>query len=446
MLDSLLSLALIAPFPAYGPSQPEAVRTVVVPGVPAQITLSQAVAIAAGSSPVLASARATLQLARLGVAQPRTGLLPNLSATATYASGNETTGAYGGAVEKSALLNLQQLVYDGGRVVAQIRSASFAAGSAGETYSRQLQTLSYDVAQAYYGALQAESQVHLQLQIVEQNRTQETLIAAQIRAGTVAPVDLETAQIPTEQARVSVLRAQGSALSALATFASTLGLRPDAAVAPLDDVRAIVLTTLPQGLPLDYDMADRRALLQRPDYLAAQAQVESSVASVRASRLGHSPSLSLVAVGGSQAFGTVDAPLGTVDSVGAEIVVPLFDQNITNVEVAQAGARLDQSRAALESLRLQVSTNVRQGLVQLISARAALAATDDELSKARDVLSATQRQYREGQTSLALLLNAQTQLSAAETDRLVSLYDVRQSEQTYLYALGENDFERTPAR
>jgi outer membrane protein len=441
MLDAALALALVIPFPAYGSPQPQAVRTVPIPGVPTEVTLTQAISIAAAASPILASARATLHLTQLGVDQARTGELPNLSVAGTYASGNAATGAYGGAVEKSASLNLQQLVFDGGRVAAQIRSARFGAGGAGDTYARELQTLAYNVAQAYYTALQAESQVHLQLEIVDQNQSQEALIAAQIRAGTVAPIDLETAQIPTTQARVSVLRAQGAQLSALAAFAATLGLRADAAVAPIGDPRVIDESALPPHTPLDYDVAIDRALLSRPDYLAAQAQVDASGENVRANRLTHAPTLSLVASGGYQAFGTVAAPLSAVDSVGANVALPLFDQNVTNVAVAQAVAQFDQTRAALDASQLQVRADVREALVQLIAARAALEAVETELSKARDVLSATQTQYRAGQTSLALLLNAQTQLTNAETDRLTSIYDVRQSEQTYLYALGENDLE-----
>ena len=51
--------------------------------------------------------------------------------------------------------------------------------------------------------------------------------------------------------------------------------------------------------------------------------------------------------------------------------------------------------------------------------------------------------YRAGVTTLPLLLNAQVGLTQAETDELNAVYGLRQAEQTYLYALGENQLATT---
>ena len=82
---------------------------------------------------------------------------------------------------------------------------------------------------------------------------------------------------------------------------------------------------------------------------------------------------------------------------------------------------------------------MRQALVDLISAESAVGQAQVELSKANEILSATQAQYRAGVTTLPLLLNAQVGLTQAETDQLNAVYALRQAEQTYLFALGEND-------
>jgi len=82
---------------------------------------------------------------------------------------------------------------------------------------------------------------------------------------------------------------------------------------------------------------------------------------------------------------------------------------------------------------------VRQGLVGLVSAQAAIAQARAELAKAQEILRATQAQYRAGVTTLPLLLNAQVGLTTAQTDYVNALYALRQAEQTFLYALGESD-------
>jgi outer membrane protein len=294
------------------------------------------------------------------------------------------------------------------------------------------------VAQSYYGALLAQRQSQLQLQIVQQDLVQERLISAQIRAGTVAPIDLKTAEIPTAQARVGVVRAQGSELAADAAFAVAMGLPADATVLPLDDQASTDESALPAGTTLEYNRAIALSLLMRPDYLAAEQQVGSSAENLRVARLGRWPVVGVGASGGFQSYGSGLAAQSFTQAT-ASLNFPIYDQGITNASVLVATAQQEEALAELETNRLVVESDVRRSLVQLVAAQRAFALTDDELAKTRDVQAATQMQYRAGQTTLSLLLNAQTQLSQAETDRLTARYALRTAEQNYLYALGEND-------
>jgi outer membrane protein len=422
------------PFPAYGTPLASPPATRPVTGVPSRVTLPQAIAVAAAQSPALASARAAYHISEADVELAKVPLNPSLSVQGQYQSQG---GAYLAATPSTnATLSLSKLLYDGGKTIAQIRAAKGVAAAAGQTYRRALETLAFNVAQAYYGALLAQNQTRLQLQIVDQDLVQERLIAAQIRAGTAARIDLETAQIPTAQARVAVVRAQGAELAADAAFVNVLGLPADAAVLPSDESTSADASSLPQGTTLDYDRAVARALAIRPDYLAAQAQFASAQQSVRAARLIAHPSIS---VAGTTGYGFNNGNAWEYSSqANATLAVPIYDQGNSKAQTLVALAQQDQAAAAVDVSHLGVESDVRQSLVQLIAAQAALAQTADELAKARDVLVATQTQYRAGQTTLPLLLNAQTQLAGAETDRLTALYALRQAEQTYLYALGEN--------
>ena len=85
-----------------------------------------------------------------------------------------------------------------------------------------------------------------------------------------------------------------------------------------------------------------------------------------------------------------------------------------------------------------VQLNVRQALVNLVAAYAALDQTNAELSKAQQVLQSTEAQYRAGVTTLPLLLNAQVGITQALTDEVTAAYTVRQAEQALLYAEGAN--------
>jgi outer membrane protein len=434
------------PYPAYGTPAPGAAIQRPQPGVPVSISLAQSIAIAAARSPVLAIARSDYRLTQLSVDLARTGLYPNLagsaSVTRTFGSrgGTSSSGAIGGGATSEGLnATLKQFILDGGKVINGIRQAQSDQLSGAGTYQRSLQTLAFNVAQAYYNALQAESATQLAVQVVHQNQVQENLVTAQLRAGTASRVDLATAQLPTAQARVALVRAQGNQLSALAAFANQLGLDASALVMPVNDTPANPTASLLTQQTVDYDQAIARALLERPDYLAAQYTAQAAAYNVRATRAGLLPSLSGNASYGTNSTTTSGTDFRASGSAGVTLSIPIFDQGVTRVQIAQAQTQADIANSELDESKLTVELNVRQALVDLISAEAAVGQAQVELSKANEILSATQAQYRAGVTTLPLLLNAQVGLTQAETDQLTAVYALRQAEQTYLYALGEND-------
>ncbi len=224
---------------------------------------------------------------------------------------------------------MRQLVFDGGRVANQIRAAQESEIGSADALKRALQTTAFNVAQAYYNALQAHRATLLAVEIVRQNQVQENLVAAQIRAGTAAHSDLATAQFPTAQARVSLVKAQGTEIAAYATFANTLGLDADAAVEPIDDTPANPNATLLQTPLLTYDTATARAMALRPDYDQANRGVRSAQASLRAARLGLFPSLVGDANYGLSSTNAVGGDFRSSNGIGAALSIPIYDQGQT---------------------------------------------------------------------------------------------------------------------
>ncbi len=450
------------PYPAYGtPAPVSEVRT--APGVPQIITLQQATLIAYARSPILASARADVAIASAPVGLAQSALFPAVTGTAstthtrreaggssassgTTGTGTGTTGTTTfspNTTNNNLSVQLQQLIFDGGRVAAQIRSARATQSAAIATYQRQLQTVAFNVATAYYNTLSAQRQTQVGLTTVTLDQVQENLVTAQIRAGTAARTDLATAQLPTAQARVAVIRSQANEQVQLATFANTLGLDADIAVQPKDDVPALsatagTLAVNPAFPTPSYQQAVTRALALRPDLTAQQQNIVALREDVRAARLGNFPNLN-----GTASYGTAstDASGGTFrnsGSIGVALTIPFYDRGVAKAQTAQAQGQLDRGLAQLQIAQQGVQLNVRTALVNLVSAYAALDQTNAELSKAQQVLQATQAQYRAGVTTLPLLLNAQVGLTQALTDEVTAVYTVRQAEQALLFAEGAN--------
>jgi outer membrane protein TolC len=422
------------PFPAYGGAPTDALKPRTVTGVPAHVTLDQAIAIAAATSPSVAAARGPLHLASAGTETARVGTRPTFNGNGQLSSPASFPNGSSGAT-----FTLSQLVYDGGLVMSNIRSARASEDAARQTYRRALQTLTNSVGQAYFGALAAEAQTALAQVIVNQGLAQERLISAQIDAGTAALIDLQTAHAATLQAQGKVVTAQSQEIVALAQFAHALGLPADADVHPQPTRSSGRASTLPAGTPLRYDAALATALAQRPDYLSTIRSIEAGRHKVRSARLSSWPSVTGSA---SHAF-TQQQPGFPQQSPAvqwlASVKIPLYDGGLVAANTATARAQLEEAVAAERSEEQTVQVDVRTALAQLIAAQALLRENDESVDLARRLLSGRQAQYRAGKSVLELYLNAQANYAAAQNAQLSALYALRQAEQAYLYALGKDE-------
>ncbi|MGC8484833.1 MAG: TolC family protein [Candidatus Baltobacteraceae bacterium] len=423
---------------------------VAVAGVPTKVTLVQAVAIAVAKSPTLAQARATYAQALAKYDVAKSAVFPSVSgsagATRTFSSG--TIGSVGGGLgtpngiynSVNYGLKLSELIYDGGRVIAGIHVAKSGQVAGRDTLIRTLQELGYTVAQAYYGVLLADRSVSVDQQIIKQYLTQEQLVEAQIRVGAAAPSDLYSAQALTAQARLQLVTDEGTRVAAQATFATTLGLEANALIEPIDNTAGSLTAPAPKFPVLSYDKAIRRALLMRPDYLAALNNYQSAKENVRFNRLTKFPSINANASDGYQS-GLNGIPVQS-KSLGATLTVPIFDQGLTNYNVAVAAAQADAAKAGITLSRLQVESDVRSAIAKLAAAQSALDQAQASLKAAQVGYDAASAQYKAGVANLVTLVTAEATLATAQKNAVSSVYSLQTAEQNYELALGESEYTK----
>ena len=462
------------PYPAYGTPVPGVNAGTRAADLPATISLQGAIAVGFARSPLLASARADVGVASAAARLAGAGLLPSVAGSASLdqsriqgggSSGSFSTGATTGngagtATGGTAIgtsqsnavralgstnvtsgnlgVSLRQLIFDGGRIAASVRASRRSETAFADTYRRELQTVAFNVASTYYSYLSAQRTVQVDLEIVRQDQVQEDLVRAQVRAGTEARAQIATAQLPTAQDRLAVVRAQGAELSAGAAFANAMGLDANVRVQPIDDAPIFTNTPVSSIAIPTYDDAVKRALALRPDYDAALQSIAQAQETLRAARLGRSASLLGSASTQESSSGTTLGNFRNSTSVGVTLTIPIFDQNLTADNTAQALASLDRASAQRQNTALNVSLNIKQTLANFVTAFAALDQTRQEYATAISNVRSTQAQYRAGVTTLPLLLNAQTQLARAQSDQVTTVYALRQAEQAYLFAIGAN--------
>lgn len=477
------------PYPAYGTPAPDVALLRPKKGVPQSISLADAVRIGVALSPTFALQNAqwaaihakytaSVQAYYPGIsgtaqagrsysngttastggfsASPRPTISPGVVPNAAF--GLATPSAYSQATvtNESVGITIQQLIYDGGRTIANIRSAKAADIAGRATLLRQLQTLALNVATSYYSVLEDNATVTADAQLVREFEVNEASVAAQIRNGAAARSDIAAAQFQTAQAKGQLVTAQGTAIGAQATFATTLGLDADAQVVPKQ------VTSQPPPPNPNYAASLTRALIMRPDFISAAYNVESAKENLRYAKLARFPVLAAGATDNVSkqfidCFSTTETlkhgivvPASACPgpqswsndkTLGLNLTIPIYDQGVTNYNIAVAASQLDQAVATLNSTKLTVESDVRSALATLISARASLVQARSELTSAQVSLDATQAQYKVGATTILNVVTAEANLSTAQSGYITALYGVQNAEQNYLYATGISDVQ-----
>ncbi|MGC2635446.1 MAG: TolC family protein [Candidatus Cybelea sp.] len=472
------------PYPAYGTPAPDVEQMTPKKGVPQSISLTDAIRIGVALSPVFANDNAQWAAIHAKYTSELQALYPavsgNAQAAKSYSNGSSSTasspspppgslvplatatkppfGVYSQSTvsSESATISITQLIFDGGRTIAAIRSAKEADIAGRATLLRDLQTLALNIANAYYTVLEDNATVTADAQLVHEFEVNEASVAAQIRNGAAPRSDIAAAQFQTAQAKGNLVTAQGVAIGAQGTFATTLGLDADSMVVP-KSLRAQASVPNPT-----YAASLKRALIMRPDYIAAAYTVQSDQEGVRYAKLARFPVLTASGNDGVSrtfvnCFSTTDTlkngnvvpvsecpgPPGWANdkSIALNLTVPLYDQGLTNYNVAVAASQLDQALATLNTTRLTVESDVRSGLATLISSRGSLVQAKSELLSAQVSLDATQAQYRVGASTILNVVTAEANLSTAQSTYITALYGVYTAQQNYLYATGVSDVQ-----
>jgi outer membrane protein TolC len=444
------------PYPAYGTPVPGVNAGTPAPDVSASLGLQQSEMVGFARSPALTIARGDVGVAAAAVRLEQAGLLPLLSGAASYGIDHAQPGGFsatsgttsgtgvttlGPSTSHNAdfSVSLSQLIWDGGRIAAAVRAARNNETASADTYRRELQTVAYNVASAYYTYLAAERLTQVDLEIVRENEVQEDLVRAQVRAGTAAQSQIATAELPVAQARLAVVRAQGAELAAEAAFVNAMGLDANVRVQPIDDAPPIFSGGPVSSLPVpSYDAALKRAVALRPDYDASVQGVNQARNNLRSAELGLFPTLAGSAGAADDSTNGYAGNFRNSQTLGVALSIPIYDQGVTAANTATDRAQLAIALANLQTTALGLELSIKQALTSLVSAQAALVQTQQEYATAVVNLQATQAQYKAGVTTLPLLLDAQVGLSQALTDQVTAVYTLRQAEQTYLYQVGAN--------
>jgi outer membrane protein len=422
-------------------------------GVQAE-TLADAIALAYQTNPTLQEQRASQRALDENYVQARTGLRPNVSASADYSRQNVEFGSErqtlvdtdndpltpdvlvttDSSEGSSSGLNLSvsQPLYTGGRVTSQI-SASNADVLAGREGLRQVEAgVLLGVVQSYVDVRRDQERLRISQENVAVLNRQLEEARARFEVGEITRTDVAQAEARQAASRANLASAQASLAISRANYAAIVGQNPGE-LAPEPSLAKL--------LPASVDEAFTRAQANNGAVLAAGYSERASRARVAAARAQRRPTVSLR--GGLGVSGDAngdDSPFQDYDralSVSVAASVPIFTGGLTNSQVRQAAERNNAARIAIEGARRDVLQDVAQAWNQLLGQRANLIANEEQVRAARIAFEGTREEAQVGLRTTLDVLNAEQELRTAELALVTARHDEYVAGALVLSAMGD---------
>ena len=390
----------------------------------------------------LAAARATLAQAREAVNASAGALYPQVSLNGGV--GRQQYGAqFEGPVNFPPFSYYAigpavsyTLDYTGGerRSVEQQRAQAQAQGF--ELRAAYL-SLTGNVAQQALAMASAQAQIDAVNTLLDEDRKNLQLVQTSFEAGSGTRVDVLSAQsqLANDQTLLPPLRQQLSvARHALAILA---GKTPADWSAP--DFRLARLQ-LPQDLPLSLPS---ELAHQRPDILAAEAQLHAATAAVGVATSRLYPQITLSASAGQQStnLGHLFDASSTVWSLAGGLSAPLFDGGTLRAQKRGAEDAMQAALASYQQTVLQSFGQVADVLTALDHDAEQLKAQQQALDSAEASLKLTRESYSVGNVGVLNVLDAERQYQQAQLGYVRAQAQRYQDTVQLFLALGGNTAE-----
>jgi outer membrane protein TolC len=413
------------------------------------ITLKDALSIALAANPVIAQSIENLSYAegRLGVA--KSAFLPSLTAGSGEAYIKRIAAPVYG-VQAALPIDISHLLS------AATEQAHFQEIEAILGVNQARNDVMYGVASAFYDALRAQALVDVAQENL--NDSLERLHDTQVRynARAVAYFDVIRGQTDVANAQKELIQSQNGVKNALAVLAQRMGidigtslsLSPAGAIEnPLDtgvkpaeaptvppaEIPVVTpmtpdkITTQPLGFGPEYQAVLTQALEQRPEILAADANIAAAKKGVLIARRSELPSLA-IGLGyyylRTQSGTQVNEPQAFIG-----VNVPIFDGGEARAKVQEARSSVASAVTSKRQEVDAVTLDVQQAYLALEEARDQVVVAGKALDQARAGFDLARVRYNTGVSSragispLLEVSDAQAALTLAEQNQVNALYD-----------------------
>ena len=316
----------------------------------------------------------------------------------------------------SSQIRLEQPLFTGGRLSANLSQAEAAAEASRELTKRTEQEVVESVIEAYHQVLLAEGNLRVVDKALASGRAQAARSQDLYEKGLAVRADYLRTQVLLGSLERERLEAENLITIGHSRLRYALGA---------EDERFRLTDRITEDTaPLDR-LADlkARAKAHRPDLRAAAKDVERSEQSIRAARAAHYPSLGFV----SHFESNTRRFSGNAENFAVFVTARwnVFNGFAIEEKVAEEEALHRRARLLHDDLLRALELEVEQGYLGLITARRQVTVARENVAQAEEALRMITDRYAAGLVRNVDVLDGETALKKAEQDLLVAQVNSR---------------------
>ena len=307
-------------------------------------------------------------------------------------------------------------LYSGGANEANIAAGELGARAARLATERAREDLKYEVTAAYWDAVEAGKKIEVQCDTVNKYDAHLKNVTALYEAGAQAKIDVLRSSVELSNARQELIRAENTYEVSLATLRNLLNI---------SRTEPLTLTSEVAYQPFETSVEDciSYANRSRLDLAEERMKVQQKELAVESARAGKKPTVSLTL--GTGLTSQFEPRHDTSADVSASVGVSwnIFDSGVTRGAIEAAEAERDIALLTLKKAEETIDLNLRKAYLNMREAEQRFTATGDAVRQAREDDHIANERYRAGEGILLDIIDAQTALSAAETNAISARYD-----------------------
>ncbi|MBU0723430.1 MAG: TolC family outer membrane protein [Alphaproteobacteria bacterium] len=384
-------------------------------------TMTEALALAYETNPVLEAQRARLRETDETMAQALSGWRPRVVVTGDIGKTTTDSEQFGGTnigstntrTPSRATLQVTQPVYRGGRTIADTeRAEANIQAQRGQLFSTEQQVL-LEAATAYMNVIRDEAILELRINNVQRLERQLGATKDQFNVGEVTRTDVAQSDARLSQSRADRVAAEGALAASREQFAQVVGVQPARLTEPNID-----FTT-----PTDREAVVADAAAYNPNVIAQRYTVEAFKAQTRLIKGELLPEVSLV--GEVSRFENQQLRDSRTDeaSIFANVRIPLYEAGSVSSRVRQSKESESRAYSALEDARRTAVSNGASSYENLLAARARIDALLDVIQAAEIALEGVQEEAKVGSRTILDILDAEQELLNGQVNLVVAQRD-----------------------